>query len=113
MSSAKQLHGQPFSVTATNATSSVASKAAVAGTKYYITDIAGSSDKAGSLLLVKDGTTVIWQVQLATTAAGINAFQQSFQQPLEATVGNLVSVTVDSTSAGYANISGFGLPTLG
>lgn len=109
----RQEHGQGFSVTATNGTSSVATKAAVAGTKYYITDIAGSSDKSGSLLLVKDGTTVIWQVQLATTAAGINAFEETFSQPLEATVGNSVSVTVDSTSAGYANIAGFGLPTLG
>ena len=109
----KQNKGLAFAVTATNATSSVASKAGVAGTKYYITDIAGSSDKAGALLLVKDGTTIIWQVQLQTTAAGFPAFQQSFQQPLEATVGNLVSVTVDSTSAGYANIAGFSLPTLG
>lgn len=109
----KHGRGLPFGVTATHATSAVASKTAVAGTKYYITDIAGSSDKAGSLLLVKDGTTVIWQVQLASTAAGINAWGQSFQQPLEATVGNLVSVTVDGTSACYANISGFGLPTLG
>lgn len=110
----KLSHGTPFSVTATNATSAVASKAGVVGTKYYITSIAGSSDKAGSLLLVKDGTTVIWQVQLATTAAGNNSFQQDFVNiPLEATVGNLVSVTVDGTSACYANICGVGLPTLG
>jgi len=109
----KLIHGTVFSVTATNATSAVASKAAVGGTKYYITGIAGSSDKAGSLLLVKDGTTVIWQVQLATSAAGNNSFQQDFVTPLEATVGNLVSVTVDGTSACYANIAGVALPTLG
>lgn len=109
----KLQHGQAFAVTATNATSSVATKAAVAGTKYYITGIAGSSDKAGSVLIVKDGVTVIWQIQLATTAAGINAFQEDFIVPLEATVGNAVSVTVDSTTVGYANICGVGLPTLG
>lgn len=106
-------HGTKFQVTATHATSAVASKAAVAGTKYYITGIAGSSDKAGSLLLVKDGTTVIWQVQLATTAAGNNSFQQTFNTPLEGTVGALVSVTVDGTTACYANIQGVGNPTLG
>ena len=107
-------HGLTFQVTATNATSAVASKAAVAGSKYYITSIAGSSDKAGASLLVKDGTNVIWQVQLATTAAGINTFHQDFTlKPLEGTLGNLVSVTVDGTAACYANILGFSLPTLG
>jgi len=107
------LYGTKFQETTTHATSAVASKAAVTGTKYLITGIAGSSDKAGSLLLVKDGTTVIWQVQLASTAAGINAFEQTFLQPLEGTVGALVSVTVDGTAACYANLQGVALPTLG
>lgn len=101
--------GTPFSETATHATSAVASHAAVAGKTYYITDIAGSSDKAGSLLLVKQGTTTIWQVQLATTAAGINAFHQQFKIPLKGASGALVSVTVDGTSACYANIAGYEL----
>lgn len=109
MATNRQERGTQFQQTATNATSAVASQAAVAGLAYYVTDIAGSSDKAGSLLLVKDGTTVIWQVQLATTAAGINAFQETFTQPLKATAGNLVSVTVDGTAACYANIAGFSL----
>ncbi len=100
-------YGTPFSATATNATSAVATQSAVTGKKLYITDIAGSSDKAGSLLLVKDGTTVIWQIQLATSAAGINAFGQSFRMPLAGSVGAAVSVTVDGTSACYANINGY------
>ena len=108
----RQERGTSFQVTATHATSAVASKTGATNTKYYITNIAGSSDKAGSLLLVKDGTTVIWQVQLATTAAGINAFEQAFTQPLECTTGNLASVTVDGTSACYANILGFSLPAI-
>lgn len=108
MATNKQERGTPWQVTATNATSAVASKAAASTTAtHYITDIAGSSDKAGALLLVKQGTTVIWQVQLATTAAGMNAFQQSFQVPLQAAPGALVSVTVDGTAACYANIAGF------
>lgn len=73
----------------------------------YITDVAGSSDKAGSLLLVKQGTTVVWQVQLATTAAGINAFSHQFASPILAASGASISVTVDGTAACYANIGGF------
>lgn len=103
----RQERGTPWSVTATNATSAVASKAGVTGSTHYITDIAGSTDKAGGLLLVKQGTTTIWQVQLATTAAGINTFEQSFQVPLAGVSGGLVSVTVDGTAACYANIAGF------
>lgn len=103
----KQAYGTPFAVTATHATSAVASNAGVSGKIHYITDISGSSDKAGSLLLVKQGTTVIWQVQLATTAAGNNSFQHTFKVPLISDAGALVSVTVDGTSACYANIAGY------
>lgn len=103
----KQYNGTPFGVTATNASSAVATQTGVAGQTQYITDIAGSSDKAGALLLVKQGTTVIWQVQLATTAAGINAFSHTFASPLAGIVGASVSVTVDGTSACYANIAGY------
>lgn len=103
--------GTPFSATATHATSAVASMAAVAGKTFYITDIAGSSDKAGALLLVKQGTTVIWQVQLQTTAVGLPAFHHQFKMPLQGAVGALVSVTVDGTAACYANIAGYSLPT--
>lgn len=79
----------------------------IAGSIMYVTDISGSSDKAGSLLLVKQGTTVIWQVQLATTAAGINAFNHQFASPLPSAAGASISVTVDGTSACYANIAGY------
>lgn len=105
----KQQRGTPFTATATNATSAVASKTGVAGIVYYITDIAGSSDKAGSLLLVKDGTTVVWQVQLATTAAGINAFHEQLKTPILCTSGAAASVTVDGTAACYANIAGYAI----
>lgn len=101
--------GSPVSATATNATSAVATVAGVTGSTNYVTDIAGSSDKAGALLLVKQGTTVIWQVQLATTAAGTNAFHHSFQSPLAAASGASISVTVDGTAACYANIAGYQL----
>lgn len=103
----KSYNGAPWGVTATDTSSAVATKTGVAGQNHYVTDIAGSSDKAGALLLVKQGTTVIWQVQLATTAAGINAFSHTFASPLMGVAGALVSVTVDGTSAAYANIAGY------
>lgn len=101
--------GTPFSETTTHATSAVASHAAVAGKTYYITDIAASTDKAGALLLVKQGTTVIWQMQLAATAAGNLCFAQSFKEPLKGATGALVSVTIDGTAACNANIAGYEL----
>lgn len=103
----KLQHGTPFAVAVSHATSAVASQAAVAGSVHYITDIAGSSDKAGSLLTVKQGTTVVFEVQLATTAAGINAFEHTFASPIPSAVNALVSVTVDGTSLCKANIGGF------
>lgn len=104
---AKIEYGTPFSVTATHATSAVASNAGVTDKIHYITDISGSSDKAGALLLVKQGTTIIWQSQVATTAAGINAYEHSFVTPLSGVSGGLVSVTIDGTSVCHANIAGF------
>ena len=99
--------GAPFMATATNATSAVATATGIAGSTYYITDIAASSDKAGAIILVKDGTTTIWQIQVATTAAGNNSFQQSFQTPLKVTLSADCSITIDGTSACKSNIAGY------
>jgi hypothetical protein len=101
--------GTPFSETATHATTAVASHAAVTGRTYYITDISASSDKAGALLLVKQGTTIIWRTQVATTAAGINAYSHSFRTPLKGATSALVSVEIDGTSVCHANIAGYEL----
>lgn len=105
----KQEFGTPFSVTATHATSAVATNAGVAGKTHYITEIAGSTDKAGALLLVKQGSTLLWAVQLAATAAGNVSFCQTFNTPLKAELGAAVSVTVDGTSVCYSNLAGFTL----
>ena len=91
--------GIPFLVTATHATLPSASKAASAGTRHYITGVTVSSDKAGSIGLVKDGTTVIWQFQVG---AGLHSVQ--FVYPLVGSENSLVSAEIDSTSAGKANI---------
>lgn len=99
-----QEFGTPFSETATHATAAVASHTAVAGKKYFITDIAVSSDKAGAICLVKQGTTTIWQMQV-----GASFYSQKFIIPLAGAVGALVSVEIDGTSACKANISGYEL----
>ena len=109
----RQERGLLITATATHATAAVASVTGVAGLKYYVTDISASSDKAGALLLVKQGTTVIWRSQVATTAAGDNSYEHTFSQPLEGAVGALVSVEIDGTAVAHANIAGFSLPTLG
>jgi len=104
-----QEYGQPFSETATHGTSAVASHAGVAGKTFYITDISASTDKAGALLLVKQGTTVIWQLQLAASAAGNLAHSHVFKSPLKGAIGALVSVTIDGTTVCNANIAGYEL----
>ena len=103
MSTPKQLNGEPFQAYTTHATEAVASKAAASGKVHYITDISSSSDKAGALVLVKDGTTIIW----AAIIAANTSYNHSFVNPLKGTSGNLVSVTVDGTAACKANIAGF------
>lgn len=105
----KAQHGDAFFVTHTHATAASASKAGATSKTHYITDISASSDKAGSLLLVKQGTTTIWQVQLAATAAGNLAYSHSFGVPLKAASGALVSVSIDGTTVCNANIAGFTL----
>lgn len=94
--------GTPFQETATHATSAVATHAAVAGLQYFVTDIEVSSDKSGSICLVKQGTTVILQTQVNATY-----FAHSFKVPLRGAPGALVSVEIDGTSVCKANMQGF------
>jgi len=108
--SARQDRGALITATATHATAASAAVAGVTGLKYYITDISASSDKAGALMLVKQGTTIIWRSQLQTTAAGYCAYHHTFSQPLEAANGALISCEIDGTAVCHANIAGFSLP---
>lgn len=102
MSSIKQGYGAPITATATHGTLASASVAGVTGSRHFVTDISASSDKAGSVILVKQGTTVIWQ-----DIVGASSYRMNFETPLMGAVGALVSVEIDGTSACKANISGF------
>lgn len=97
-----QEYGTPFSQTATHATGAVATQTGVAGKTSYITDISGSSDKVGATILVKKGTTVIWQDIIGTVP-----YTYRFSEPLNGDVGGDVSVTVDGTAACKSNMSGY------
>lgn len=104
----KQEFGTPFAATATGSTSASASKAAVVGTKYYITDISVSSDKPGAVCQVKDGATIIWQnIVNGATGTTTAPYTESFFTPLPCTSGATASVGVDGAAACAANISGF------
>ena len=100
MSNVRQ-HGTAVHATATHATAPTATIAAVAGKTIYITEVSCSSDKAGSILLIKDGTTTIWQEQVGASFCNLR-----FDPPLACTQGALAETTIDSTSAGKANING-------
>lgn len=100
----KAQYGDPFYVTATHATAAVATKAAVTGKTHYVTSVSVSSDKAGAILLIKQGTTTIWQLQVGAAAHSV-----TFPIPLKGDSGALVSAEIDGTSACKANISGFTL----
>lgn len=100
-----QQYGKRFYVTATGTTSATATKSAATGTSHYITDISASSDKAGAVISVKDGTTTIWQAIIDANSS----YEHSFVTPLKGTAGNAVSITVDGTSACKANIAGYSI----
>lgn len=94
--------GTAFSVTANNATSAVASQAGAAGKTHFLYVASGSSDKAAAKIIIKDGTTVIWQDRIS----GTSALMYYFPVPLRITTGALVSATVDGTAECNANIAG-------
>lgn len=91
-----------WSETASDATSAVATHAAVSGKAHYITDIVVSSDKANAVLLVKQGTTTLLQAVIGAEKEGI-----SLSSPLKGEVGALVSAEIDGTADCRVNLIGF------
>ena len=100
MSSSSRQYGTPKSATHAHATAATATVTGVSGSISYICDVTASSDKAGSVVLVKSGSTTIWQSQV-----GAGQFNRSFDPPLACVSGADATVTIDSTSAGCANIN--------
>lgn len=100
--------GIPYRVTATHATAASASKTGVDGKIHFITDVAASSDKSGAIMLVVDGSTTIWQLQV-----GASFISHHFDPPLEITEGAAAICSIDGTSACKANIAGYTLKIAG
>ena len=96
-----------FSVTHTHATAAKAEQAATAEKRHYITDIAGSSDKAGSIILVTEDSGGASEVVRYQITVGVGNFHHSFDTPLIITVATKVSVEIDGTASCKANIGGF------
>lgn len=101
----KSDHGDIFSVTATHATAAVATQTGVADKTHYITHVSASSDKAGSILTIKQGTTTIWQLKIGASMIDLD-FTGS---PLKGAIGALVSADIDGTARCDSNLSGFTL----
>lgn len=101
-----KIPGTKFSVTATHATAAAATQAAPgAGKRILVTDIAGSSDKAGSIIKVIEDTAgtpaTKWEIQV-----GAGNFKQTFKTPIQITANKSGGVEIDGTAACKANIAG-------
>lgn len=95
-----KLNARPLSYTATHATLAVATTTVNADLRPIISTVSVSSDKAGSILLIKDDTTVIWQTQV-----GVGNLTFSFPEGLFGTRGETISVEIDGTAACKANMT--------
>ena len=96
-----------FRVTSSQATLVKALRTTPTGKRIFVTDIAGSSDKKGAVLSVKEGAgTVIFQVQMSGNTTPV-AFSHQFETPLVATSESRVWVEVDGINLCKANLVGF------
>lgn len=95
-----------FSVTATHATAAAATQTAPgAGKRILVTDIAGSSDKAGSLIKIIEDTagTPVTKFEIQV---GSGSFSYTFKTPIQITANKTAGVEIDGTSVCKANIAG-------
>lgn len=96
--------GSPLYATATGSSTCTATLSAVTSKSLYATLVTASSDLAGATVMIKDGTTVIWQDRISNTCPYI-LMSEAF--PLTTTPGNALTVVVTGTSLCNANIAGY------
>lgn len=95
-----------FSATHTHATAAKATQAAPgAGKRLLITDIVGSSDKAGAIIKIVEDTagTPVTRFELQV---GAGNFAYSFKTKIQITANKSGGVEIDGTAACKANIAG-------
>ena len=94
--------GLRLDFTATGVALATATYTGVKDKIFNITDVSVSSDKAGSIVLIKEGTTVIWQ-----DIVGVGRYSQTFTTPMPIAPGTNCSVEIDGTAACKANFIGY------
>ncbi len=105
-----QLYGDQFNQFAGTITGPITATQAVGtNTNVYITDLAASSTAANSTIIIKSGSTIIYEAQLLQTAAGISAFEESFATPLRGTKGTVITATVSGSGTATVVINGYTL----
>lgn len=94
-----------------NNTTCVATKTGVAGKQHYLLHFSASLDAAAgaaTTVLVKDGSTVIWEERVSTSTQSID---RSFERrPLPISNGATLTITLGAlggTVGGSVNMSGF------
>jgi hypothetical protein len=92
-----------FLVTHSHATAATATKAAVATSKHVITGFAVGTDLAGALVQLKSGTDVIFACSMIAGHFALSGLN------IELALNKAATVTVNSTSAGNANLMGYTL----
>jgi len=102
-----RLTSDNWSVTHSHATAAEATKAAVATVQHVITGFLVSTDKAGAVVEIKEGDTV-----LVPIAVPVGAFGYEFPSYLELALNKAATVTCEGTAACTANIFGFTLNPL-
>lgn len=105
-SSITQQYGISTSSTAIGTGSALATLIGASGRTIYVSDLSGSSDVAGSAIIVKDGSNIIWETVVGTTTG----YSIDFASPLRATAGNNVSVSINGAGTSTVNISGYYAP---
>lgn len=102
--------GQYGNATSSLGTGTTAATSTLIGTTsrtVYITDISASSDLAGAIVKIKDGSAnVIWQAIIGTSSP----YVVSFNTPLRSTAGNSFNATVTGTNNAIIDLSGYYTP---
>lgn len=111
---AVQDYATRFSETAVGVATATAIHAADASKTFYITEVSASADlanlSAASLIVVKQGSTTIWQDVMPHTGTGVAVYMKTFYAPLAAAKGASVSVAVGTAlTISTANIAGYEL----
>lgn len=97
-----QEYGTATSSSATGTTAATTTLTGASGRSIYVTDISGGSDSTTSIIKIVDGTAIVWQ-----STIGSSAYHHAFTTPIRSSLGNSISVVVTgSTAISNASMAG-------